>query len=147
MKDNNYDDDVLLPESSKLNKNSKNIIKHRYSDDDLLAPENLIEISPKGRNIVFILYLISNILISMDHGSIPASVNELRQLTSYDQSIGLFGSLVYFGNILGSMIFFSYINTFNRKTLLLISLFGNSVCLFICLYGVINLDYNLKEII
>ena len=130
MKDNNYDDDVLLPESSKLNKNSKNIIKHRYSDDDLLPPENLIEISPKGRNIVFILYLISNILISMDHGSIPASVNELRQLTSYDQSIGLFGSLVYFGNILGSMIFFSYINTFNRKTLLLISLFGNSVCLF-----------------
>ena len=73
------------------------------------------ELSPKIRNIIFIYYLISNILISMDHGSIPASVNELRQLTSYDQSIGLFGSLVYFGNILGSMIFFNYINTYDRK--------------------------------
>ena len=66
----------------------------------------------------------------MDHGSIPASINELRQLTSYDQSIGLFGSLVYFGNIIGSMIFFNLINTLNRKVLLLISLLGNSVCLF-----------------
>ena len=67
----------------------------------------------------------------MDHGSIPASINELRQqLTSYDQSIGLFGSLVYFGNIIGSMIFFYYINTFDRKLLLLISLVGNTICLF-----------------
>ena len=130
MKDNNYDDE-LLSESTNLNKKKeKGTIRSRYSDDDLLAPENLLELSPRGRNIVFILYLISNILISMDHGSIPASINELRQLTNYDQSIGLFGSLVYFGNIIGSMIFFSYINTFNRKILLLISLFGNSVCLF-----------------
>ena len=88
------------------------------------------ELSTKGRNFVFILYLISNILISMDHGSIPASVNELRQLTSYDQSIGLFGSLVYFGSILGSLISFSLINTFDIKFLILISLLGNSVCLF-----------------
>ena len=88
------------------------------------------ELSTKGRNFVFILYLISNILISMDHGSIPASVNELRQLTSYDQSIGLFGSLVYFGSILGSLISFSLINTFDIKLLILISLLGNSICLF-----------------
>jgi MFS family permease len=90
----------------------------------------LIELSPRGRNIVFVLYLISNILISMDHGSIPASINELRQLTTYDQSIGLFGSLVYLGNIIGSMIFFQLINIYNRKLLLLISLLGNTICLF-----------------
>ena len=130
MKDNNYDDKLLSESINSNEYKSKGYKRPRYSDDDLLSPDNLIEISPRGRNIVFILYLISNILISMDHGSIPASVNELRQLTNYDQSIGLFGSLVYFGNILGSMIFFSYINTYNRKTLLLISLFGNSVCLF-----------------
>ena len=101
-----------------------------YDLDELIDEKNMIELTPKGRNIVFIFYLISNILISMDHGSIPASVNELRQLTTYDQSIGLFGSLVYFGNILGSMIFFSLINTFDRKLLLLISLLGNAICLF-----------------
>lgn len=129
MKGNTYEDE-LLSESNKLKNNVSKGYKSRYSDDDILPQDNLIEISPKGRNIVFILYLLSNILISMDHGSIPASINELRQLTNYDQSIGLFGSLVYFGNILGSMIFFTYINTLNRKTLLLISLFGNSICLF-----------------
>lgn len=118
MKENNYDDELLL---KSINKND---------NEELIDPENLIELSPRGRNIVFVLYLISNILISMDHGSIPASINELRQqLTSYDQSIGLFGSLVYFGNIIGSMIFFYYINTFDRKLLLLISLVGNTICL------------------
>lgn len=130
MKENSYEDNLL--DSSNTNKKSNNN-KKRINDsdfDDIKEQENLIELSPKGRNIVFILYLISNILISMDHGSIPASINELRQLTSYDQSIGLFGSLVYFGNILGSMIFFNLINTLNRKFLLLISLLGNSVCLF-----------------
>ena len=103
-----------------------NINKKEYP----IETNSTSELSTKGRNFVFILYLISNILISMDHGSIPASVNELRQITSYDQSIGLFGSLVYFGSILGSLISFSLINTFDIKLLILISLLGNSICLF-----------------
>ena len=92
----------LLPTSnnqSKSKANSKNRGSRSSDFDDIIDEENLIELSPRGRNIVFVLYLISNILISMDHGSIPASINELRQLTTYDQSIGLFGSLVYLGNI------------------------------------------------
>ena len=123
----------LLPNSNNQSK-SKSNSKYkgsRSSDfDDIIDEENLIELSPRGRNIVFVLYLISNILISMDHGSIPASINELRQLTTYDQSIGLFGSLVYLGNIIGSIIFFQLINIYNRKLLLLISLLGNTICLF-----------------
>ena len=118
MKETNDEKELLL----------KNI--NLIDNNELIPQENLIDLSPKGRNIVFILYLVSNVLISMDHGSIPASINELRQqLTSYDQSIGLFGSLVYFGYIIGSMIVFYYINTFDRKYLLLISLVGNTVCL------------------
>ena len=121
----------LLPSSNNQSKSKTNNRGSRSSDfDDIIDEENLIELSPRGRNIVFILYLISNILISMDHGSIPASINELRQLTTYDQSIGLFGSLVYLGNIIGSMIFFQLINIYNRKLLLLISLLGNTICLF-----------------
>ena len=130
MKENSYDDELLeLSNSNKKSNNNNHKTKHS-NIEDITDQDNIKQLSPKSRNIVFILYLISNILISMDHGSIPASINELRQITSYDQSIGLFGSLVYFGNIIGSMIFFSYINTFNRKILLLISLLGNSVCLF-----------------
>ena len=90
-----------------------------------------IELSMKTRMIVYALFLISNILNSMDHGSIPASTLQLRQLTSHDQSIGLFGSLVYVGNIIGSLFLFAYINNYNRKHLLLISLLLNSVCLYL----------------
>ena len=130
MKENTYEDELLDSSNTKKKANDSNMKSRTSRLEELIEQENIVELSPKGRNVVFIFYLISNILISMDHGSIPASINELRQLTSYDQSIGLFGSLVYLGNIFGSMIFFSYINTFNRKILLLISLLGNSVCLF-----------------
>ena len=130
MKENTYEDELLDSSNKKKKANDSNMKSRTSRLEELIDQENIIELSPKGRNVVFIFYLISNILISMDHGSIPASINELRQLTSYDQSIGLFGSLVYLGNIFGSMIFFTYINTFNRKLLLLIALLGNSVCLF-----------------
>ena len=122
---NNSDKEPLL-NSNGLN---NNIYEKKYYELEDIH-DSSTELSKRGRNFVFILYLISNILISMDHGSIPASVNELRQLTSYDQSIGLFGSLVYFGSIFGSLISFSLINTFDIKLLILISLLGNSICLF-----------------
>ena len=122
---NNSDKEPLL-NSHGLN---NHINEKKYAELEDIH-DSSTELSKRGRNFVFILYLICNILISMDHGSIPASVNELRQLTSYDQSIGLFGSLVYFGSIFGSLISFSLINTFDIKLLILISLLGNSICLF-----------------
>ena len=128
MKETNYinEKETIL---NNYQPNINNIAGKKYSQKEEL-PISTPELKLRVRNFVFDLYLISNILISMDHGSIPASVNELRQLTSYDQSIGLFGSLVYFGSILGSLISFSLINTFDIKLLILISLLGNSICLF-----------------
>ena len=128
MKETNYINEKE-PLLNNYQPNINNIAGKKYSQKEEL-PISTPELKLRVRNFVFDLYLISNILISMDHGSIPASVNELRQLTSYDQSIGLFGSLVYFGSILGSLISFSLINTFDIKLLILISLLGNSICLF-----------------
>ena len=87
-------------------------------------------LSSKSRMIVYSFFLISNVLISMDHGSIPASTLQLRQLTTHDQSIGLFGSLVYVGNIIGSLFLFAFINMYNRKHLLIISLLVNAIFLY-----------------
>ena len=89
-------------------------IKTNSSDGGNIYPSNTVTLPDKlfpskTRIIVYILFLISNILISMDHGSIPASTLELRSLTPRDQTIGLFGSLVYVGNIIGSLIFFTLI--------------------------------------
>ena len=129
MKETNnniYEKEPLLNNHLLDNNTIQNLKNIEKEDIIYIKPE----LSKRQRNFVFILYLISNILISMDHGSIPASVNELRHITSYDQSIGLFGSLVYFGSIFGSLISFSLINTFDIKLLILISLLGNSACLF-----------------
>ena len=51
------------------------------------------------RKIICFFFSSLNICISMDHGSIPASTNELRLIKTMDQTIGLFGSLVYVSNI------------------------------------------------
>ena len=62
------------------------------------------------RWFIYILFVLSNILISFDHGSIPASTKQLHNLVKSDQAIGLFGSLVFIGNIIGAIISFYLIN-------------------------------------
>ena len=128
MKETNniYEKEPLL-NNQQIDNNNIQVLKNIEKEEILyLKPE----LPKRQRNLVFILYLISNILISMDHWPIPASVNELQHITSYDQSIGLFGSLVYFWSIFSSLISFSLINTFDINLLILISLIGNSACLF-----------------
>ena len=123
---------------SYLKENLNSDLYHRSLSDSqdniIYDTSKKIEISPKSRSFVFFLFLLSNIFISMDHGSIPASTNELRLITTMDQTIGLFGSLVYVGNIIGSIIVFAIINEYNRKNLLLISLIFNSICLYTFVY-------------
>ena len=89
-----------------------------------------LSLSHKSRWFVYILFLLANVLISLDHGSIPASTQPLRLIAGSDQALGLFGSLVFVGNIIGSLISFWLINIVNRKTLLLLSLTLLSLCLF-----------------
>lgn len=91
-------------------------------------PKNL-SLSKRVRWLVYCLFLIANIFISLDHGSIPASTKQLRSFVHSDQAIGLFGSLVFVGNIIGSLIYFYLINIINRKVLLVITLFLLSICL------------------
>lgn len=91
-------------------------------------PKNL-SLSKRVRWLVYCLFLIANIFISLDHGSIPASTKQLRSFVHSDQAIGLFGSLVFVGNTIGSLIYFYLINIINRKVLLVISLFLLSICL------------------
>jgi len=64
----------------------------------------------------------------MDHGTIPASSNEIKQDFNINETeLGSFGSLVYMGKLLGALILSKVIDIVNRKLLLLFTL------LFICL--------------
>lgn len=54
------------------------------------------------RQLIFILIMITNLIINMDHGTIPAATSEIKlDLNIDDESLGIFGSLVFFGNLLG----------------------------------------------
>ena len=91
--------------------------------------EQNFSIPKSTRWYVYILFVVSNIFITMDHGSIPASTWNLYKIFKSNQEIGLFGSLVFVGNLLGSLLYFYLINMINRKKLLIYSM----ICLAICL--------------
>ena len=143
-------DDNTNPNSNKFNEkdteiplllekeNKKNPIifynylnNSNYSIDDYYYSDNSIEVKINSleKNFIFHLFLIGNMLLAMDHGIIPASTEPLRRLSNFDQTIGLFGSLVYFGNMIGSIIVFKIIDEYNRKFLLNLSFLINSICL------------------
>ena len=101
---------------------------------DLLISEKKIEsiksvtfvMSRKIRWFIFFLFIIINLLMNYDHGTVPAATEQLRKyLDLTDSELGFFGSLVFIGVIIGSLISLSIINIFNRKYILM-------VCLILC---------------
>lgn len=65
----------------------------------------------KTRYFIFIILVVTNLIINMDHGTIPAATSEIKlDLSIGDDTLGIFGSLVYFGNLLG---IFSFMFRFN----------------------------------
>ena len=73
------------------------------------------------RYTIFVLYIFLNILMNVDHGTVPAATNEIKtDLVINDEILGLFGSLVFVGTIIGSLLTLTLINFFNRKYLLII---------------------------
>jgi len=60
-----------------------------------------------SKGLVFLFYMIffSNLLINLDHGILAACTTELRDdLKLTNMQIGVLGSLVYFGLVIGKYI-------------------------------------------
>lgn len=63
----------------------------------------------KARIFIFIILVFVNILVNMDHGTVPAANDEIqRDLDINETILGLFGSLVFFGNLIGKEIFYVF---------------------------------------
>ena len=92
----NIDDNSHQKENSQENEGSKiNQIKK----------PNLI-LSRNVRWFIFIILLLISIMINMDHGTIPAATSEIKKsLNQADDVLGLFGSMVFLGNILGIIFY------------------------------------------
>jgi len=64
------------------------------------------------RWFLFIIFILLQILMNVDHGTIPAATTEIRKdLKIDDDTLGVFGSLVFLGNLIG--IFFNLIRFIN----------------------------------
>jgi len=83
----------------KIQSNKKN------NNDDTKNSEsksNNIILKRKSRYLVFAVILAINICINLDNGFIPAASDEIRKYLDINDAIfGLYGSLSFFGNLLG----------------------------------------------
>lgn len=91
-----------------------------------------IKLPKKDRMIVFLILTAINILLNMDHGTIPAASNEIkRDLNINDATLGTFGSLVYLGNLIGALFITKIIDMFDRKALSIASTIINALFIFL----------------
>lgn len=68
-----------------------------------------IQLSRLIRWLVFALLFAGITLVNIDHGTVPAATIELKQsLNIDDQTLGVFGSLVFFGNLIGTINIYKY---------------------------------------
>jgi hypothetical protein len=89
--------------------------KGRRKRDTLLGDNYQKEVilSRKSRWVLFTLFFLVQILMNMDHGTIPAATEEIRKdLHIDDDVLGVFGSLVFFGNLIGTFYLFIRFNYF-----------------------------------
>ena len=125
---------IEINEENRNNENNEKIIEENDFNSDISLSKYNIEsiksisyvINRKIRWVIFFIFMIVNLLMNFDHGIIPAATEQLRNyLDLSDSELGLFGSFVFMGVIIGSLISLTVINTFNRKYILMI-------CLILC---------------
>ena len=86
-----------------------------------------IKFNMRDRMTVFVVLTAMNTLLNMDHGTIPAASNEIKEEYKINETVlGSFGSLVYFGALIGSLILSKFIDNVDRKLLSIISVLFNA---------------------
>lgn len=94
--------------------------------------EEIIKLCTTKRLRLFFILSSLNILINMDHGTIPAASNEIKhELKINETALGTFGSLVYFGNLVGSLFLIRLIDVVDRKVLLLFAVLTNAIMIYL----------------
>ena len=70
------------------------------------SKEKPVRYSRKSRYVCFMIFMITNLVMNMDHGIIPAVTTEIKHdLDIGEAMLGVFGSMVYVGNLLGKTLF------------------------------------------
>lgn len=73
-----------------------------------------------------------DILINIDHGAVPAALSDISQdLNIVDTGMGLLGSLVFFGLVIGSVTASFVLGRFQYKNILITSMLANAISLWL----------------
>jgi len=118
--------------------NNKDATPTDFSAADLTNPMtqsgNVNQISKEDRTlkIMYSVACFANLVINLDHGILPACTQELKQDVSIDEfGLGLLGSVVYIGLMLGSITSGPLLQTYSSKKIIAGSTLGNIISLFI----------------
>lgn len=99
---------------------------------EMTKPQNSITITKKQRMTVFLVLALMNVLLNMDHGTLPAASNEIKETLSIsDSKFGAFGSLVYLGNLIGAFFITKLIDIFDRRYFCIVTALLNAAFLYI----------------
>lgn len=82
--------------------------------------------------IMYSVACFANLVINLDHGILPACTQELKQDVNIDEfGLGLLGSVVYIGLMLGSITSGPLLQSYSSKKIIAFSTLGNIISLFI----------------
>ena len=80
--------------------------------------------SKQKRKFIYVLICLINIFINLDRGAIPAGTTEIKDKNKITNAeLGMIGSLIYFGLILGSFTGGYFFSKYSSKWLVISSLF------------------------
>ena len=97
--------------------------------------ENEQEINSKKRLFIFIILVTIATVSSFDGGIIPQATTTLtKDWKTKDLNVGYFGASDYIGRVFGSLILVYIINIYNRKYLLIYSLFFKGILLSLSIF-------------
>lgn len=101
-------------DNSKESSDKIKIILQKRSDfsNTNMSNKNIhLRLSRNVRWFIFCILVLVTVMINMDHGTIPAATEEIKEsLKLGNDDLGYFGSLVFLGNIIG--IYFILIRFF-----------------------------------
>lgn len=140
-----FEDEEMDNKNSKINsdQNENNMkisieMNHQKSSQENLNSKNIqdkqenvvigVELPKRKRIELFIVLALTNILLNMDHGTIPAATNEIMKELSIEEALlGTLGSLVYVGVLIGSFSLIKLIDITNRKKLCFLTTIFNGL--------------------
>jgi predicted MFS family arabinose efflux permease len=94
--------------------------------------EKRINLKRSVRLLIYVSFILIGLVSSIDSTALTTPINQvMKDLHLTEGEFGLFSSLMFSGKLIGSFTYIFLVNSINRKTLYLLTLISNCICVFI----------------